>query len=250
MTSLSRAQYVLIISSGIFLGVVLYFYEGFGIYQGVSFSGHSLVERVLFFMAGVSITFALNEAFLLPRINTSGLVRKGLWIVWEVFSAATVTFILFDYFWNFTETSFYSYFLLLGEMTSVLVIPFVLYFLVNAKTKSSTDRMVFRSANGKETVSILRHKLLYLKSDDNYIRIVFRSGDELKTSILRKKLSDAEKEFPQLIRVHRSYLVNPLTILKVDIKSKAAKVHFEAEETVPVSNSFVTSLEERFIHHK
>lgn len=249
MVSLTKAQYVLISSSGFFLGIVLYFYEGFGIDQGVSFSGHTLVERVLLFMVGVSATFAINEAVILPRVDTSTLLKKSLWILWEIFSAASVTFILFDYFWSFTETSFYSYFLLLGEMTSVLIVPFILYFLVGTKTKSIDDKMVFTSTNEKEAITISPNKLLYLKSDDNYIKIIFLSGNEIRSALLRKKLSDAEKEFPQLIRVHRSYLVNPLTILKVDMKSKAKKVYFEANESVPVSNSFIVNLEDKFIHH-
>lgn len=250
MASLTKAQYVLIFSSGFFLGIVLYFYEGFGIDQGVSFSGHTLVERVLLFMIGVSATFALNEAVILPRVNTSSLLKRSLWVLWEVLSAASVTFVLFDYFWNFTETSFYSYFLLLSEMTSVLIVPFILYFLVDTKTKSTEDKMIFTSTNGKETITISPNKLLYLKSDDNYVKIIFLSGNEIRNALLRKKLSDAEKEFPQLIRVHRSYLINPLTVLKVDMKSKAKKVHFETNESVPVSNSFISNLEEKLIHHR
>ncbi|MEO1256757.1 MAG: hypothetical protein AAFY41_17985, partial [Bacteroidota bacterium] len=96
----STAQLVLIVSSGFFLGFVLLVYKAFGIYQGVSFSGHSLIVRVILFGLSVILTFAINELVLRPYINLISYVHVCLWLLWEVFSAASITHLLFNYFWN------------------------------------------------------------------------------------------------------------------------------------------------------
>lgn len=237
----SNAQWVLVISSGVFLGFVLYVYEAFGIYQGVSFSGHGLLERVLLFAFGASVTFALNEFFLRPILRLDTLLRSVLWIIWEVWSAGTVTHVFFNYFWNWTESNWHSYFLLLGEVSSVFTVPFLLYFLIDRKAphnQINSRLLIFKSANGKEEFAIRPKHLLYIKAEDNYVSIVHESKGEERSTVLRKKLSSLMEEYPNLKQVHRSYLVNPKAVQRIEKKPKSAKVHFSTGSYVPVSETF------------
>ena len=237
----SRSQLVLILSSGLFLAFVLYVYKAFGIDQGISFSGHPLSERVTLFGLNVSFVFAFNELLLKPQLLLNTRIKAGLWIFWEIFSAATATHLLFNYFWNWTEGFWSSYFLLFAEMVSVLIIPFGLYFLLNSK-EGKREMLVFTSENRKEKHAIQSTMLLYVKAEDNYVKVVYRNNEEEKSFLLRRKLSDIEKQFPSLVRVHRSYLVNMNNVVKVEQKSKSTAVHFETGSSVPFSTKYQSSI--------
>ena len=156
----SRAEIILIASSGLFLGTVLYVYQAFGIDQGISFSGHSLLERVIFFTLGACFVFAINELLIKPFVKPVSILQYIVWHAWETLTAGSFTYFLFNYFWNITESTWYAYFLLLGEFTTVILIPIGVYHVIRRSTKSSL--CVFSSENGKEQIAILRHELLYV----------------------------------------------------------------------------------------
>ena len=208
----SITQLTLVISSGLFLGFVLFVYHAFGIDQGMSFSGHTFIERVTLFSCNVCLVFAINELVLKPRLALDASLKSVLWVLWEIFSAATATHVLFNYFWNWTESFWGSYFLLLGEMTSVLVVPFGLYF------------------------------LLYVKAEDNYVKVVYRSKGQEKSFLLRRKLSEVEKLSPSLLRVHRSYLINVNNVMKIEQKTKSGRIHFDTGSSIPSSAKYQFSI--------
>lgn len=241
----SKAQWVLVISSGAFLAFVLFVYQAFGIHQGVSFSGHTLLERVLIFGLGASFSFAFNEFLLKPQLRVQSVSATVIWVLGEVLLAGTVTHTIFNYFWNWTETTWSSYLLLMGEVSSVFVIPFSLYFIFlrQEKSRPSNNQLFrFKSATGTEEVVVDSRHLLYVKAEDNYVSIVHSSKGEEKSTVIRKKLSSLLEEYPQLKRVHRSYVINPKTIQRIEKKSKSMKVHFETGGSVPVSESFRETL--------
>lgn len=243
----SKSQVVLIISSGLSLGFVLFVYKAFGIDQVVSFSGHSFAVRVVLFMLNVSVIFSINEFLIRPKLQLTTSIKVGLWIAWEVFSAASATHLLFNYFWNWTESNWHSYLLLLAEMTSVLVIPFGIYFLLKNK-ESSPSMMVFTSENGKEKYAVHIDALLYVKAEDNYVKVVYKSNGDDKSFIIRRKLSDLEQLFPSLYRVHRSYLVSANNVVKVEQHSKGMAVHFSTGSQVPVSEKYSVTISQ-FLNH-
>lgn len=241
----SKAQWILVVSSGAFLAFVLFVYQAFGIHQGVSFSGHTLLERVLIFGLGASLSFALNEFLLKPKLRMQSVPSTVIWVLWEVLVAGTVTHTIFNYFWNWTETTWSSYFLLMGEISTVFIVPFSLYYLFLRQEKSLSSKnqlFKFKSATGTEEIVVDSRHLLYVKAEDNYVSIVYSSKGEEKSTVIRKKLSSLLEEYPQLKRVHRSYVINPETIQRIEKKSKSMKVHFETGGSVPVSESFREAL--------
>ena len=234
---------MLILGSGTFLGIVLFIYKAFGIDQGLSFSGHSLLERVLLFALAASLTYAFNELILRPKIQTTSRYKQVGWIAWEIISAGPVVFLLFDYFWDFTETNLSSYLLLIGEFASVMLIPHLIAGIVAQRTNKSRQLFVLASENLKDKLTVPLEKLMYIKAEDNYVNVYYRLGSAVQSKLLRKKLSDLENERPELLRVHRSYLVNPQTDLNVAQNAKGVEILFDVHHKVPVSNSYRHQLE-------
>lgn len=239
LRKLSGLQYFKIISSGFFLSFVLYVYQAFGIQTGLSFSGHSLLVRAVIFGASTSVTMAFLEFIRVKRL---------WWEPFEVFMGANVTFLWFNYFWDFTELSFYAYFLLLFEYFTVMLVPFGIYHFLSRSTKD--DRIVLTSSSGKDRIAIRDSNLLVVKAEDNYVQLVIRSGKVTERKLLRKKLSEIEKElkrFKVFRRVHRSYIVNIGRVSKAERNhSKQLVLYFDGEVEVPVSEKYVQEIEREF----
>ena len=233
----TKSQVVLIASSGLFLGVALFVYKAFGIDQGISFSGHTLFERVGLFVVVTSLVYGINELLVFRRWAPKARWHKMLFILWEVFSAGSAVFLLFNFFWNFTESYWSAYFLLLAEFSSVMAIPHVLYFLLEQATQKERP-FVFTSENGKDKVSISFRSLQYLKAEDNYVSIISKIGDGVNTRLIRRKLSEMERQHPSLVRVHRSYLINPYAVQHIDQSTKSTQVYFDSGHRVPVSDTY------------
>ena len=73
---------------------------------------------------------------------------------------------------------------------------------------ASTD-LVIRGENKLDVLRLTRDQLLYIRSSDNYVEVSFKENGTPRTKLLRTTLSKVEKQFDFLVRVHRSYLINP-----------------------------------------
>ncbi|MEO1257087.1 MAG: LytTR family DNA-binding domain-containing protein, partial [Bacteroidota bacterium] len=150
------------------------------------------------------------------------------------------------------ESNWKSYFLLLTEFTTVMIIPFTLYFLIKSKEankRKQKQMLVFTSENGKDQYAIQAQKVLYVKAEDNYVKVVYKNGKQEDAFMLRKKLSDIEKSFPSLVRVHRSYLINTENVFKVEQNSKSTVVHFDTGSSLPSSSKYKSVLSTFLNHH-
>ena len=114
---------LLIILSGSFLTFSLYVYQAYNIEGGYSYSGHSLLFRAICFGVLTSISFSLNEYLLHKVIPVKYIIS---WRIWELLMGGTVTFLLFNYFWNWQEWFYYSYFQLLLEYSAIIIFPILI----------------------------------------------------------------------------------------------------------------------------
>ncbi len=87
-------------------------------------------------------------------------------------------------------------------------------------------------------LKLLLNDLICIQSSDNYIEVYYYSGKELKKSLIRNKLSVIADEFPELLRVHRSYIINPYHFQQW--KTEKGKLFAELSSSIstPVSNTY------------
>ena len=87
-------------------------------------------------------------------------------------------------------------------------------------TNSSTplDQHNFKDENGKIMLAIKPQQLLFLKSENNYTAIYYLQNEKVEKKLIRTNLKKLESEleaFPNLQRIHRSYMVNLKNIASV-----------------------------------
>lgn len=104
------------------------------------------------------------------------------------------------------------------------------------------NRIEFYSDNKMEKFELLESQLLYIKSEGNYVRIVYQIEKETMNKMLRRSLTAIEAELSQhdaIKKCHRSFLVNLFSISEIVGNVRNCNITFnDSEETVPVSRAF------------
>ena len=89
-----------------------------------------------------------------------------------------------------------------------------------------------------EGLRLFLKDVICIQSSDNYIEVFYLNGKDVKKTLIRNKLSVIADEFPELLRTHRSYVINPFHFLQWKTeKSKLFVILFHHIE-VPVSRTY------------
>jgi len=240
---LSRALYVAL--SAIALFYVLYVFEGYGIYEGESLSGHSLFVRALLFGLLNGLALGAMEFFIAPKLRLDKIQSRALWRLLQLVVGGTATFILFNFFWQWTDLTGSVYLEILFEYTLVMLIPMILVeFISRIQTvqKETPKLLHFVAENGKDQFQVRAEELLYIKSESNYVEIFYKA-DAVKSHVLRttlKRILEDKLLNKTLKQSHRSYLVNAAQVKRVIRDKGKMQIDLGAVQ-IPISKSFEAS---------
>ncbi|WP_266369044.1 LytR/AlgR family response regulator transcription factor [Tellurirhabdus rosea] len=116
---------------------------------------------------------------------------------------------------------------------------------VHPVAEQQTRPLTLTAENGKDTLSLPPACLLYIESSDNYSTVVYLKEDKLAKTLLRSSLSRLEGQInePDIVRCHRSYLVNLELVEKVTGNAQGYKLHLlDGQAQVPVARRYNESL--------
>jgi len=229
--------------SGFSVFYFLYFFEAYGIQKGISYSGHSHLFRSTSFGVLTFTYLTIFETWLKPKLDIISFKRQIIWYTSLIILGSQFIFILFNFFWNWQEWNMEAYLLIIKEFPLMLILPFSFYFILKTSIKPvqlEDDFLSFQSENGKDHLKIQLQDFLYATPSENYITISYSSSNKTEQHLIRKPLKVLEQEleaYPEIMRSHRSYLVNKLNIQ--NIRQNKGKVYLEVNETsIPVSKQF------------
>ena len=230
-------KWAAVILPGLSLFYVLFAFEAFGIQQETSLSGHTFLQRCLIFGLANSALFLLLEFYIMPAKP-----KLAIWRILEIVLGSILTYLLFNYFWNWTEWSWSSYLLMLLEYSLVMVIPFVIVHLIKTKRikQVDTETWSFSSTNGKDVISVQPEDLLYVKAAGNYVEVYFVLEDTVRSKLLRNTLKNIEEEMPGLKRCSRSILVNQQKVNVVQTTKGKLELNL-GKVKIPVSSNYADS---------
>jgi len=111
------------------------------------------------------------------------------------------------------------------------------------KEKKVEDSKIEIEGEGNyEGLRLLLNDVICIQSSDNYIEVFYFSGNELKKSLIRNKLSVIADEFPEFLRTHRSYLINPYHFLQWKTENGKLSVELFHHIEVPISKTYQTDV--------
>ena len=100
------------------------------------------------------------------------------------------------------------------------------------------QKIEIKGEGNYEGLRIQLNKVISIKSSDNYIEVFYLSGQNLKKTLIRNKLSVIDDEFPELLRAHRSFLINPYHFQQWKIENGKLSMLLNHQIEVPISKTY------------
>src|SRR5690606_9139494 len=90
--------------------------------------------------------------------------------------------------------------------------------------------LVIRGRNRGEVLRLSLEEFVFAEAQQNYVSIYRRADGSVHKDLIRAPLSEVERQIPGAVRIHRSYLVNPAHVVRVDGNSRKREVVLDGLE--------------------
>lgn len=104
------------------------------------------------------------------------------------------------------------------------------------------------SENNTENLKLTVSDIVFIKSADNYVEIVYKEGDSFKKKLLRNTLKNIEiqlKPYSAFVRCHRISIVNIHHVEKLNRSDNNNRLEIKGyDEQIPVSRQYLIKLKE------
>lgn len=111
--------------------------------------------------------------------------------------------------------------------------------------KPPLEFLTIPDEQGRLVAQVPVKNILYLKSEDNYVELFYKSDGTIRKQLIRTTLKKLEETLDpeRVIRIHRSYMVNRLTLDSVVKTQKGYVVRMESVAVdLPVSTTYLKNL--------
>jgi DNA-binding LytR/AlgR family response regulator len=267
-----QSRWKLIIFCGVFNCIFLNIFKPFNINQWFdNVNAPLIVVLTLFSVAGM-IALSLTQFVLRWIFDLQLTTRIGFfaWLLVDIFfisiAVHTVDIIFLDlplfnlseYLENLKHTllvlalPYFIGILLLYVQQQLEVVKELKELTLKAnKPVNPVENVTITDENGKVAMNVQLRNIVYFKSEDNYILLYYKFENELKKELIRTNLKKLEQELrqPNLIRIHRSYMINSQNLLSAVKTSRGYKVRMEVEPQhhLPVSATYHRTFEEKLV---
>ena len=237
------------------------FYLGFIlVYQSQWMNRFLDANRQMLVFNALMLTCILIGILCASRISVTS-VRKHLHFTWWQYAlwslAEIVVFTCFAALYMALIYGDYGYFPAMGQCLrlsfAILPYPYILFALLIAILRpdkedvAEEDLIRFTDNTGRLKLVIAHDVLLYIEAQENYIRIHYLDGEQIKEYSLRQSMRGIEDlaEKHGIVRCQRSYFVNPRHV-KVLRRDKEGIIQAELDvpsvRPVPVSPKYYEDL--------
>lgn len=198
--------------------------------------------------------------------NISYLAYAG-WIMAEIVAMAVIYTLFSLYILKVGNTFFDALLDAILYTACILLIPygiFTLYFALNDKNRQlqhtqqtpavsmQENHLLYNFTDDKKELllSVRQEQLYYIEAADNYVIVHYENAGKMNKSVLRVPLKQVENTFSNtnLVRCHRSYIVN-FSLIKILSKTDSGLVvdfGKEAVPPIPVTKTYSAGLLQKF----
>lgn len=104
------------------------------------------------------------------------------------------------------------------------------------------QKIEIKGEGNYEGLRLQLNDVISIQSSDNYIEVFYVSGNNLKKTLIRNKLSVIDEEFSELLRAHRSYLFNPYHFQQWKTENGKLSVVLNHAIEVPISKTYQSAI--------
>ena len=235
------------------LGLLLLFcpfaFKGYDI----SFSKYSFhIVMVFCIILGVLLTSRLSMMFVSRKTQFTQRLYLFLCLFEVVFSSGFTAL----YLWLVTHKND-AYFMFFGYsfvyLAMAMIVPYIILYqhftilekeeaIDDASRQSFSEKIRFYDERGNMKLIVAQASILYIQSDENYLRIYYMDEGKITTYILRNSMKRIEEMCAKngLIRCHRSYFVNKnrVEVLQKEKDFTYAVLDVPNAAHIPVSKNY------------
>lgn len=260
------------IGEGTFIALFLIFFQPFGVSEwqdpnkNLYLAGYGLITA----LCGIILRFAVFKTF--PKYHSEATWNVGkeiLSIMMLILMIAAGNVVYSNLIFNL-ENGISSFFWMLLAVMIIGIFPatfgVMLNYIVQLKrynqpiivhhhhtpeitlAEKVSENKVQNSAllkltaeNEKDSIELAVESLYFIESSDNYSTIYYEKQGKLQKELLRSSLTRLESQIPSenIVRCHRSFIVNLDKVEKVTGNAQGYKLHLEAPELlVPVARKY------------
>lgn len=118
--------------------------------------------------------------------------------------------------------------------TFFILLPIIIFARWYLSKKSIQNKITITGDNKLDILQINNDDLVCVSSADNYVEVSYLVEGILNKKLLRTTLKNIESEFPELMKVHRSHIINPIHFKEW----KDSNTIFLTQKEVPVSKNY------------
>ena len=242
--SSTKKQIALAFVIGFWLFLFLFFAEPFKI-DKFSFSKKLIVLPLYGIIQAVIISLALTyQKWILKKAGRWKLMNELAYHLIVVLSAWGLNYTFYISFvtsgentYSFLEFTRYHFFPAILIVLPVLaLIRFLTGFYGTPSKEAIEESIVFKGNGVRDYLKIRMQDLLYVMAEGNYINVFYYENGSTNSKLIRSRMNEVEDSKP-LLKVHRSYLVNPQHIQEYHYKSKNLYITLTGGCSVPVSRA-------------
>lgn len=104
--------------------------------------------------------------------------------------------------------------------------------------KTEAKKIEIKGEGNYEGLRLYFKDIICIQSSDNYIEVFYLNGKQVKKTLIKNKLSNIADDFPELLRTHRSYLINPYHFLQWKTEKGKLFVIVFHHIIIPVSRTY------------
>ncbi len=176
--------------------------------------------------------------------------------LWSILSEC-IFLIIFSIISIAIARSYYLYVVVLGEqnpytfgymLTSIFlpalatILPIIIVaryaFGKYHEKRLDNQKVEIKGEGNYEGLRLHLNEIICIQSSDNYIEVNYISGKDLKKTLIRNKLSAIDDQFSELLRTHRSYIINPYHFQRWKTENGKLFVNLNYDLKVPISKTY------------
>lgn len=219
----------------------------------ITFSRYSFHVTMAFCIIVIVMLISRLSMMFISRKVTMTLRHYLFLCLFEILFASGFTAL---YLWLFSQKK-EAYFMFFGYalvyLSVAMIIPYIILFLHNQNldkenqledaSKPAQGEMIrFLDERGNVKLIVSQISILYIQSDENYLRISYLDEGKINTYMLRSSMKRIEELCNKngLIRCHRSYFVNKehVQVLQKDKEFTYAILDIPNAAHIPVSKNY------------
>lgn len=264
--STKKGKWKLILVTALFAFVFINFFEPFDVYADNKVDSFDTFIEIVLGIFGVVLSMIITHFFIQPafKIKVLNYLTVIPWFLLESLFIALIWTGMTLFIDGSNAPVFDLIITSFVECVFLISLPFfgTLFYLNTIDRKQSLNELkevvaeqkingetivVFTDKGGKERISLKLQDIFYLESSDNYVTIHYLAGEKEQKLLLRNTIKSLEVDLMafNIVRCHRSFLVNVLNIKR---KEKGAKGNFfylenKANTAIPISKSYYSEMD-------